>query len=283
MAPPQVLPAPIDDLPIYLIPNFQEPGLLWGSSEMRGLERIMAAVNQSISDEELALALDGLGVYATDAGTPVDDDDNEVGWNLGPGRVVELPDGKQMARITGVSSVTPSQEHLKYLHDMLDQSVGIGDVAKGRTNVDVAESGIALQLELAPLLARVSEKEQVVTDVMANMLFNIGKWYSAYEGTAFNSLWEVSRWVITYGPKVPPNRKQEFDELVTLAGLEGVVPKSYIRTRLRTIGYEDLPDEAALEAEFAKEADAQGARADAALQEEMAAVGSLGGGGDATD
>ena len=287
MAPPQVLPSPIDDLPVYLIPNFQEPGLIWGSSEMRGLERIMAAVNQTISDEELALALEGLGVYATDAGTPVDDDDNEVGWNLGPGRVVELPDGKKMERITGVSSVTPSQAHLAYLHDMIDQTVGLSAVAKGRTSVDVAESGIALMLELAPLLARVAEKEQVVTDVMGNMLFNIGKWFSAYEGTAFNSLWEVSRWVIKYGPKIPPNRKAEFDELISLAGLEGVVPKSYIRTRLRKLGYEDMPDEATILAEIAAEqqqaADQAGARADAALGEELAAVGALNEGGNSGD
>ena len=291
MAPPQVLPAPIDDLPVYVIPNFDEPGYIWGSSEMRGLERIMGAVNQSISDEELALALEGLGIYATDAGTPVDDDDNEVPWNLGPGRVVELPDGKTMNRITGVNTVGPYQDHLKYLHEQLDQAVGLSAVAKGRVDVQIAESGIALQMELAPLLATALEKEQVVTDVLQNLTYNLGKWYSAYESTAFNSLWEITSWIPKYGPKIPPNRKQEFEELVQLAALATpsgtpAVSMQYVRQRLRVIGYDDLPDDTTMMAQILEEQqiaqDMAGSRADAAVDDELAAVGALNGGSDGT-
>src|SRR5262245_9173862 len=67
--PPQSFPAPIDQLPIYHIPNFQNESL-WGSSEMRGLERVIAAIDQSISDEELEIMLNGIGVYVTDAPKP---------------------------------------------------------------------------------------------------------------------------------------------------------------------------------------------------------------------
>jgi len=284
MAPAITLPSPIDALPIYHIPNFNEPGVLWGSSEIRGLERILAAINQSISDEELSLALEGLGVYATDSGTPVDDNGEEVPWNLGPGRVVELPDGKKMSRITGVSSVTPYQEHIAYLHKLIDEATAMAPVAKGSVEVDVAESGVALQLELAPLLSRAVEKEQIVTDVLTNMLFDLAKWYVGYEGTAFNSLMEVTRWVPKYGPKVPVNREKEITQLLAIAASKPqVVSMSYIRNRLRQLGFEDMPDETTIMAEILAEtqataqitADVTGARVDQELNAELETTGAL--------
>lgn len=284
MAPALTLPSPIDSLPIYHIPNFDEPNTLWGSSEMRGLERIMAAINQSISDEELALALEGLGVYATDSGTPVDENGEEVPWNLGPGRVVELPDGKTMNRVTGVSSVNPYQDHLAYLHKLMDESMAMSAVAKGTVDVQVAESGVALQLELAPLLARSAEREQIVTDVLTNMLFDLAKWYVAYEGTAFNSLMEVTRWIPTYGPKIPVNKAKEVEELLLIAQAKPqVVSMSYVRNRLRTLGYDDMPDETTMAAEILSEtqataqisADVTGARVDQELNAELNGTAAL--------
>lgn len=277
LRPLETLPAPIDQLPIYHFPNFQEPGNIWGSSEMRGLERVMAAINQSISDEELTLALDGLGVYTTDAGTPVDDDGEEVPWNLGPARVVELPDGKQLVRVTGVSSVMPYQEHLAYLHNAINEAMAMSPVSRGNVDVSKAESGIALLLELGPLLARAEEKEQIVTDVSANMLYDLSKWYVAYEGGAFNSLLEVTRWLPVYGDKIPINRAKQFDDLMTLLGIDPpVISRKYARERLRTIGFEDLPDEATVLADIAAETqmaeDVQGARVDAEVAAEVDAV-----------
>jgi hypothetical protein len=260
VSPMITLPAPIDALPIYVIPNFDEPGQIWGASEMRGMERIIAAIDQGISDEELTLAMEGLGVYATDAGTPVDEDGNDVDWNLGPGRVVELPDGKKFVRVTGAGSVTPFQDHLKYLHQQIDQTFGHSDVAKGNVDVSVDVSGISLLLQLGPLLARAGEREQIITDVTSQMLFGFSKWWVAYEGGAFNSLVDVTRWMIKYGEKVPRNRKEEVTELITLhSATPTLLPPSYIRMRLRQLGYDDMPDEAAIEAELTKVATAAAA------------------------
>jgi hypothetical protein len=55
--PLRTLPQPIDQLPIYWIQNRQQTGTPYGSSELRGLERVILALNQTISDEEMALAL----------------------------------------------------------------------------------------------------------------------------------------------------------------------------------------------------------------------------------
>lgn len=243
--PPLVLPQPIDQLPVYLIRNFDEPGRFWGASEIKGLERIIGAINQSISDEELTLAMDGLGVYATDAGTPVNDDGEDVPWDLGPGRVAELPEGKTLKRISGVGSVVPYQEHLEYLHGQLDQAAAISDVAKGNVDVNVAESGVALAFQFAPLFARADEKDLIITDVITNMMYDFAKWQVAYEGGAFNSMVEATRIVPVFGDRLPENRGKAIETILKLLEAKVISPQ-YARMKLRSLGYEDMPDEATI-------------------------------------
>lgn len=238
---PTTFPAPIDQLPIYHIKNFDNGDFLWGSSEMRGLERVLAAIDQGISDEELEIVLNGLGVYATNADAPDD------GWDLGPGRVVRIPGlGSGQAtfqRITGTTTIAPHQDHLKYLHERLDESTGTPAVAKGKVDVTVAESGIALTVQMGPLLARVSEKEQIITDVITNYMFDLAKWIIAYEGTAWNFLLESVRFVPIYGDKIPVNRTERFTEIMSMATAVPVpiMPLSVAWDELRKIGYE-LPE-----------------------------------------
>lgn len=281
LQPPHTLPSPIDQLPVYHVRNFREPSSIWGSSELRGLERVIAALNQSISDEELALALEGLGVYATTAGTPVDDEGNEVSWNLGPGRVVELPETNEgvsdvFARINGVSTVAPYQEHIKMLLQQLDLSTGMSPTAKGDIDVQVAESGIAKLLDLAPLLAKVKEKEQIVTDTHAQMAFDLRRWFIAYEGGILGGL-ENIRWVPEYGDAIPKNRDKEFEELMLLAeSTKPIVSMQYVRQRLRMLGYDDMPDDTQMMDQILEETEMLGKVATDAMAprigEEMAAT-----------
>lgn len=255
LTPPTPLPSPIDDLPVYHIPNFDQPGSIWGSSEMRGLERLIAALNQSISDEDLALALEGLGVYWTDAGTPINEEGEEVAWSITPGKMLEIPDAKKVERLSGISSVSPYQDHLSYLEKWINDATGSSDIARGRVDVQVAESGVALALELAPLLARAIEKEQIVTDKLTQMWFNVPKWLVAYEGTVMRPLMETTRWIPTYGDRLPRNRDKEIDELLKLAAVPQLIPMSYVRKRLRELGYDDLPAEAVISTQI--QADSQ--------------------------
>lgn len=264
----EVLPSPIDQLPVYHVQNFQEPGTIYGSSEMRGLERLIAAINQGISDEELSLVLDGLGVWTTNSGTPVDDNGEEKPWGLGPGGVVELPTGEGIFfnRVSGVTNVTPFQEHLKFLIGQVDQTLGHSTVAKGRVDVQTAESGIAILLELGPLLARAGEGELTITDVHTNMLYDLRRWFVAYEGGALGGL-ENIRWLPTYGPKIPINIKQVFDEAMTLL-TNGVVSRRWVRRKLITVGYE-FDDDDVLEKEIAAEKQVELDFAGARLDQEI--------------
>lgn len=230
------LPPDITHIPIYHIPNLEEPGSVYGSSELRGIERVLVAINQSISDEEIELVLNGLGVYVTDAGSPEDEDTGEpIPWNLGPAKVVELPEGKTFIRVSGTTTVEPHQAHLSYLHSQLDQSTGMNDITAGRADVATAESGIALLIRLAPLFARADEKELIITDVMTQMLFDLKSFFAAYEGQNFDNIAFLPK----YGDRLPLDANKRFEQIMTLAAMDPpVVSSAWIRKELRKIGWE---------------------------------------------
>lgn len=236
--PPTALPPQVTAIPIYHIKNIEPPGDPYGSSELRGLVRIMGAVNQAVSDEELALALDGLGLYATDGGPPRDDNGNIMSWLLGPGRVVEHPPGSKFGRVNGVNSVTPVQDHLRYLTHSIRESAATPDAAVGKVDVNVAESGIALTMQLAPLLAKADERDDMISGTMDQFLFDLAQqWLPAYEGYSGDAI-PVS----TFGEKLPQNRKQTIEEIVTLVK-EGVASAEWGRTELTKLGYVFPEDE----------------------------------------
>jgi hypothetical protein len=231
------LPAVIQTIPVYHFPNFTETGSVWGSSEMRGIERLMTSINQNISDEDVTLVLNGLGVYTTDAGSPIDPNTGEpTDWVVGPAKVLELPADTHFNRVTGVSSVAPYQEHLAYIHDQIDQTFGMSAVAKAKVDVNVAESGIALALELAPIITRAEEKELTLTDVLNNFLYDIRSWMNAYEGTP---LFEATL-VPVYASKIPPNRKERFNEIMQMFSAN-LVSAQWAWDELEQIGY-TFPD-----------------------------------------
>lgn len=268
---PTALDARITSLPIYNFPNTDQAGAIWGSSELRGFERLFSAINQSISDEELELILNGLGVYVTDSGTPVDQDTGEeLPWNLGPGRVVEIEQGKKFDRVDATKTVVPHQEHLKYLHNQLDENSGTPDIAKGSVDVQVAESGIALALQMAPIFSRAEEKELIITGKLKQMWFDIKVWLQVYEG---QDLGEVTL-IPTYGPRIPNDDQTDFDRLMALAALDPpIVSGAWIRRQLTKLGYE-FPEATEMLEEIATErtvlaqieSDVTGARMDTELE-----------------
>ena len=73
-------------IPVYHIRSNPTADKPFGSSEVRGIERLFAANHRGISDEELSLALDGLGMYATEGGpTPGRGRERATGVAPGPG------------------------------------------------------------------------------------------------------------------------------------------------------------------------------------------------------
>lgn len=230
------LPDQITSLPVYHIVNGYQGGNLFGSSNLRGFERIMAAANQGITDEELTLALDGLGVYYTTLPRP------KGGWVLGPGSVVEGEEGNSFARVSGVSSVQASQDHLAYLDKVLKEGSGTSDIAIGTVDVDIAESGIALALQMSPVLAKNREREQELLAVHDHMFFDLTHgWLPAYEGITAGINVTVGP---LFGDPMPVNREAVIKEVTDLLGTTPpVISPEYARKILSDrLGYE-FPDE----------------------------------------
>jgi hypothetical protein len=208
--PKKLLPPAITQIPVYHIRNSVTDDLQpYGNSEMRGLERLMASINQSMSDEDLALALEGLGVYKSGNGAPVDDDDEETDWVIGPGRVVEDP---TFERVNGISSVAPFLDHVKAIDGYMKEASGTPDVAIGKVDVQVAESGVALALKMAPILSRAEDKETEIVEVLNQMFYDLLSWFSVYEGKTFP---ETSA-VATFGSPLPVNTEKEIDYCVKM-------------------------------------------------------------------
>lgn len=258
----------ITALPVYHIPNFYEPQNPFGSSEMRGLERIIGAMNQSISDEDLTLAMDGIGMYATNA-TAVDEDGNESEWDIGPAKVMELKGNKNEVffdRIQGVSSVTPFIDHLSYLESQLLAGSGTPEIAVGRVDVQIAESGVALLLQLGPILSKAEKKDQLLLDVHNQMFFDLlHGWGPVYEQLSVNDGTFMTAYV---GDKMPFNRKQRFEELVAML-TNKVIDTQYFRDEMSKLGYEFPEDMASrVQAEASTLVDPVTARLNAELAAE---------------
>lgn len=232
--PEEPLPPEITTIPVYQFRNRDWQGEPHGSSELRGFENLIRAVNQAVSDQDLALALQGLGVYATDSPPPVDSSGQPVPWQIAPARVVELPAGKKFDRIPGLDKIDPSLDHIKFLLDTLYE--GSSTFRGGAVEVSVAESGIALAIRFSPMLAKIEERDDSGLDKLSQMWFDWQRWYKIYEGPDYTAL-EI---VPTLGDKLPTDRTAAVNELLTLVDKK-LVSKKWAMNRLADLGYEFDP------------------------------------------
>lgn len=244
--PLQELPPTITSIPVYHVMNQRAPLHPFGSSELRGLERIAGAINQAISDQELALALAGIGTYVTNSGPPQDDEGNETDWIMGPGNVVEVSGAKNevfFERVDGVRSTAPTLDHLQWLWARMKEASATPDIATGAVDVAVAASGIALTLQMGPLLAKNAEKEDEILGVYDNMFFDLLQgWLPAYEGLVFDGVDAVP----TVGDPMPVDRAAVIAEVMQLMSTDPpILSAESARAILRDkLGYEFSTEEA---------------------------------------
>lgn len=202
----------ITNIPVYHWANNPPPGSTFGMSEMAGVESLLNAINQSATDEDLTLITQGLGVYWTDASPPVDENGNEVEWEIGPGVVVQVGTGANFGRVSGVSSVAPFHDHIKLLDENVQQAMGVPDVAIGMVDVQAVESGIALQLKFGPLLAHTAEMQPMVKKILDEFLEDLLVWLEIYESVAVNGVTVES----VFADPMPKNKEQELKYILDI-------------------------------------------------------------------
>lgn len=260
----------IFQLPIYHFKANDKPGELFGVSDISGLERIFYGVNQAVTDEDVGLAMAALGVYVADQ-KPVDAEGNETDWIIGPKRVVEV-EGDDTAggakshfdRVAGITSVEPSQDHIKYLMDMAESTSGVSAVALGEIESAIAESGIALALRFAPLLDDATEKDKFILAKLRQLFHDLKDWFAEYEGITLPLEMEI---IPVVGPKLPRDNDKALQVYSDLH-LAGVIPTELYLIKLNELGF-DLGDPKAVIAAAVKEQEENFAR----QQEQIDAAG----------
>jgi hypothetical protein len=232
---PKLLPERITSIPVYHIKNIDWQGQPFGSSELRGFERVQAAINQGASDEELSLALDGLGVYATDAPRPTRDDGSEVDWEIAPGRIIEMPLNSNFKRVEGLSTVKPFQDHLKMLIENMYEAAGT--FRGGAIEATVAQSGIALAIKFLPTQAKLEQRDQGVIDKLSQLFFDWKNWMFSYENTSLDG--DIT---IAMGDKLPQDKVAMLNMLNNMMDRNAISRKFYREKVAELFGIE-LPDD----------------------------------------
>lgn len=232
------LPDQITQIPIYWFNNIDWESQLYGSSELRGLEYLEWAASQGATDTQMALALEGLGVYATDGGRPVDDKGNETDWEVVPGGVMEVPSGSYFRRVEGVGSITPMMDQLKYLEGKMYGATGMTDVALGQVDVQVAQSGIALAIKFMPTLARIEHRDIAYTEILQQMWHDMRMWFDAYDPKFQIPLVDIR----IAENKLPANRTETLNELNNMLDRK-IISRKFYREEAIRLGYKIPADE----------------------------------------
>lgn len=228
----ELLPEQITQFPVYWFNNIEWESQFYGSSDLRGLEYLEWAVSQGTTDTQMALALEGLGVYATDGGRPVNDKGQETDWEVVPGGVMEVPSGSYFRRVEGVGSITPMMDQLSYLEQKMFAASGMTDVALGQVDVQVAQSGIALAIKFMPTLARIENRDTSYVEVQQQMWHDLRSWFEAYD--AEFQIPEVD--VLIAKSKLPVNRVETLNELNNMYDRK-IISRKYYRERAAELGY----------------------------------------------
>ena len=236
-----LLPSVITQLPVYKWRNQPPQNSNWGTSQLAGLETLLYALNQSLSDEDSTLVFQGLGMYVTDAAPPLDPNTGDVAdWNIGPKQIIEIATGQRFDRVTGVSDLSPFINHMQYINDGMAEASGTPQIAIGRVDVAVAESGISLQLQLMPLLAQNAEKELELVNILDQMFFDITTmWLPGYEPEQFGNVEVMSQLSVVsiFDDPMPVDRQKKIEEIITL-DKSNLILKSMSVTALRSLGWQ---------------------------------------------
>jgi hypothetical protein len=258
-----VLPSQITTIPVYHYRNNREGNAAYGVSELQGIETLIAGINQTATDEDITIGLQGIGVFYTTSGRPRDAQGNEVDWVIAPAVMIELESQTdKIGRLDGAKDIKALLDHSGYLEAKARETTGTPDVAVGKVDVQVAQSGIALAIQMAPIISKNEEKEVELKGKSDQMLYDIvNGWLPAYEGVDPKGL----QVLCTFGDPLPVNRAEVLKEIIDMVTAQ-LIPIQFAQKLVQEkLGYQ-IPADAfnQLVAESSQMLDATGARIDVA-------------------
>lgn len=215
----------ITSIPVYHFRNKRRGGKAgrFGTSEIQGLESVYAGIIQNATDEDLAVAMVGLGVYWTDSGKSRDEQGNPVPWEVGPASIAELEKDGKFGRVPGITTVQPILDHIKLLEAAARGASAAPLIASGNVDASVAASGVALRIQFMPTLSANAEKEQELASRWTHILFDLlTMWFPVYEGWAPLPLQPG----VVFGDPLPLDRTAIITEVAGLV-TAGIMSKAF--------------------------------------------------------
>lgn len=143
--------------PYLVFPNMQRPHEFWGLSDLTDIVDVNRALDRRLSVVAALLEISGNPV------TVLENVTGQQGIAVGPGAVWELPINSK-AYILDVLAGSALDHHLKYieaLYRVMDDLAEMPRMAFGDQGGGGARSGVALQIQLQPIIQKITRKRVV--------------------------------------------------------------------------------------------------------------------------
>lgn len=205
----------ITSIPVYHYRNRCTGGLRFGISELQGIETLLAGIIQTATDEDIAMSQTGVGIFVTTSGSPRNPTTGaEEPWVIAPASVLELETTEdRFERVQGITTVQPLLDHQGMLEAQARRTTATPDIAVGTVDVKVAESGIALAIQMAPILAKNEETERELKTRTEQLLFDIlTMWLPVFEGIEVPGL----RMSVMFDDPLPIDRAAVLKEILDM-------------------------------------------------------------------
>jgi hypothetical protein len=155
-------PHPYGQIPYILFPNLRLPGEFWGESDLADLLRLQRELNSRLSIFSRILEVAGNPVAVVSGA----DAAATESLRLGPNQLWTLPEGEK-AEVLQLLEAGGAEAHLRYvdliyraMHDISEMPrTSFGDSSGGGST---ARSGVALEIELQPLLHKLARKRAIL-------------------------------------------------------------------------------------------------------------------------
>jgi len=219
---------PYGFIPFVIFPNLREPKKFWGVSDIAAVRESVRELNRAMSQLSMILELSGNPIAVLENVTEVED------IAVQPGAVWELPE-KARAYLLDLLQGGGVNLHINYidlvyraLHDLSESPRS----AFGGIEKDL--SGVALEIELQPLLQKVRRKRIISMAAYNRRNEMILKLLEKYHGEDFGD----NHLRVVWGPVLPKDmvRKVSNEQVLVQTGIHSR------RTAMDEVGVKD-PDQ----------------------------------------
>jgi len=194
-------PNPYGFIPFIIYPNLREPKKFWGISDLPQIMELQRELNRAASQLSRILELSGNPIAV------LENIEESEDIAVRPGAVWNIPEDAKayLLDLLQGGGVGLHIDYINLLHRTLNDIAESPRVAFGGNERDL--SGIALEIELQPLLQKVRRKRVIRTAVYKRRNAMILKLLEKYQNESFGD----NHLIVVWGPVLP----QDMSRLVT--------------------------------------------------------------------